>query len=115
MKLWRRLAVLGLPLLLLLGVHQLSQRYSTALPAQVLRLDQAAIEPAESDTPPGPAADQPRQRLPMQIGAEQAAGPLWFSFDFSLDAAAQQPYWLNLQHRPAASAYLDGALLAQSG
>lgn len=112
---WRRLAVLLLPLLLMGAVHLLSQRYSTALPPQVLRLSQAQLLPAETSLPPESRADTPRLQLPQQINESEARGPLWFGLDFKLEEAAREPYWLSLQHRPGASVYLDGLLLAQSG
>lgn len=53
--------------------------------------------------------------LPVQIHDTDAPGPLWFALDFRLDRPAQVPYWLVIQHRPAASIYLDGQLIATSG
>lgn len=52
--------------------------------------------------------------LPVQILDTDAPGPLWFALDFKLDAPAVMPYWLIIQHRPAASVYLDGQLIANS-
>lgn len=53
--------------------------------------------------------------LPVQIHETDAPGPLWFALDFHLPHAAQAPYWLVIQHRPAATVYLDGQLIANSG
>lgn len=112
---WRRLAVLGLPLLLLLAVHLLSQRYGTVLPPQVLRLSEAQLVHAEAELPTEFEPAAARQRLPLQISASEAQSPLWLTLNFQLDEAAREPYWLSLQHRPSASVYLDGQLLARSG
>ena len=111
----RRLALLmGLPLLLVLAIHLFSQQYSTALPPEVRRFDQALIQYGDM---PAPAALEAltQQRLPLQITASDTPGALWFYIDFTLATAADQPYWLSVQHRPAAAIFLDGQLLAQSG
>ncbi len=52
--------------------------------------------------------------LPVQIHDTDAPGPLWFALDFRLEQAAEVPYWLVIQHRPAATVYLDGQLIATS-
>ena len=111
----RRFALLmGLPLLLVLAIHLFSQQYSTALPPEVRRFDQAVIQYGDT---PAPAALEAltQQRLPLQMTASDTPGALWFYIDFTLATAADQPYWLSVQHRPAAAIFLDGQLLAQSG
>ena len=111
----RRLALLvGLPLLAVLAIHLFSQHYRTAVPPEVLRLDQALIQ--YGDTPAPPALEAlTQQHLPLQISASDLPGALWFYLDFTLASAADQPYWLSVQHRPSAAVFLDGQLLAQSG
>jgi hypothetical protein len=52
--------------------------------------------------------------LPVQIHDTDAPGPLWFALDFRLDRPAEAPYWLVIQHRPAATVFLDGQLIANS-
>lgn len=52
--------------------------------------------------------------LPVQIHDTDAPGPLWFALDFRLEQSAQAPYWLVIQHRPSATVYLDGQLIATS-
>jgi len=101
-------------LLLVLAIHLFSQHYLTALPSEVMRFDQALIQYGEA---PAPAALDAvtLQQLPLQITAADTPDLLWFYIDFKLAAAADQPYWLSLQHRPAAAVFLDGKLLAQSG
>ncbi|WP_143742233.1 sensor histidine kinase [Roseateles chitinivorans] len=66
-------------------------------------------------TPVVPLAPGHVVALPVQIHETDAPGPLWFALDFRLPEAAQAPYWLVIQHRPAASVYLDGQLIAHSG
>ncbi len=119
----RRLALLlVLPVALLWGVHRLSQQYGTALPPQVLRLAEArllsgsAVDPrAVPGAVSGPMeAEASSHHLPVQIRESEAPGPLWFAIDFQMPRAAEQPHWLVIQHRPAASIYLDGQLLAHS-
>ncbi|OWQ88437.1 hypothetical protein CDN99_16390 [Roseateles aquatilis] len=139
----QRLALLVvLPLLMLGIVHLLSQQYGTAMPPQVLRLSEARLldspqaEPVKMPVAPSdavassgsPAAvDDLRpsalpalsalghpQSLPIQIHETETSGPLWFSMDFRLRESAAQPYWLVIQHRPAATVYLDGQLIASS-
>ncbi|CAN5148433.1 hypothetical protein BH11PSE10_BH11PSE10_07640 [soil metagenome] len=105
---------MGLPLLLVLAIHLFSQQYRTALPPQVVRFDQAKIQYGDTAAPPALEA-LTQQRLPLQTTAADTPGPLWFHIDFTLAAAADQPFWLSLQHRPAAAVFLDGQLLAQSG
>lgn len=112
---WRRLAVLGLPLLLMAGLHLLSQRYSTALPPQVQRLAQAELLRSDAAQPPKPVPGAERLRLPLQITEAESQTALWFTLDLGMAEDASQPYWLSLQHRPGASVYLDGQLLAHSG
>lgn len=120
----RRLAlIVALPLLLLIAVHLLSQRYGTAMPSQVLRMTEARLLQGDAHDPAqvlgalptaGPPVGQPVE-LPVQIHETDAPGALWFALDFRLAQHAESPYWLVIQHRPAASVYLDGQLIANSG
>ncbi|WP_343629067.1 ATP-binding protein [Roseateles sp.] len=120
----RRLVLLvALPLLLLGAVHLLSQQYGTVLPPQVLRLSEArllkgdALEPAAMPgaMPTDAASVGTRRSLPLQINETEAPGALWLVMDFELRAGAATPFWLVIQHRPAAALYLDGQLIANSG
>ncbi|WP_416760039.1 sensor histidine kinase [Roseateles sp. So40a] len=120
----RRLAlIVALPLLLLIAVHLLSQQYGTAMPSQVLRMTEARLLQGDAHDPAqvlgalptaGPPVGQPVE-LPVQIHETDAPGALWFALDFRLAQHAESPYWLVIQHRPAASVYLDGQLIANSG
>lgn len=120
----RRLVLLvALPLLLLGAVHLLSQQYGTVLPPQVLRLSEARLLAGDAHDPaampgalPADAASAgTRQSLPLQINETEAPGALWLVMDFELREGAATPYWLVMQHRPAAALYLDGQLIANSG
>lgn len=120
----RRLVLLvALPLLLLGAVHLLSQHYGTVLPPQVLRLSEARLLAGDVHDPaampgalPADAASAgTRQSLPLQINETEAPGALWLAMDFELREGAATPYWLVMQHRPAAALYLDGQLIANSG
>ncbi len=82
------------------------------------------LEPTTTPTPmPATAPTTPSVSLapghvvalPVQIHDTDAPGPLWFALDFRLEAPARVPYWLVIQHRPAATVYLDGQLIATSG
>lgn len=112
---WRRLTVLVLPLLLLGATHLLSQRYGTELPPEVIRLARAQLFYSNASLPPVADATGPQLQLPQQIGGHEAPAAPWFLFDFNLAQSARQPFWLSLQHRPEASVFLDGQLIAQSG
>lgn len=120
----RRLALLVLlPLLLLGAVHLLSRQYGTVLPPQVQRIAEArllagdALEPAAipGAMPADAATLGTTQTLPLQINETEAPGALWLVMDFQLHEGATSPYWLVMQHRPAAALYLDGQLIANSG
>ncbi len=120
----RRIAlIVALPLALLGAVHLLSQQYGTAMPSQVLRMTEARQLQGDAHDPaqvPGalPTAGPPVGRsveLPVQIHETDAPGAIWFALDFRLAQHAESPYWLVIQHRPAASVYLDGQLIANSG
>ncbi|WP_377159209.1 sensor histidine kinase [Roseateles sp. UC29_93] len=65
-------------------------------------------------TPAVPLAPGHVVALPVQIHDTDAPGPLWLALDFHLDRSAEAPYWLVIQHRPAATVYLDGQLIATS-
>lgn len=113
---WMALLI-ALPLLLLGAVHLFSLQYGTSLPPRVQRLAQANLLPG-AVAPPATAASTPAGVpvvLPVQIRDTDMPGPLWFTVDFRLEAAADVPYWLIVQHRPAAAIYLDGQLIANSG
>lgn len=118
----RLVLLLVLPLALLWAVHLLSQQFGTALPPQVVRLTDARLLPGSAVDPrqvPGAVsgpidAEAGTHHLPVQIHESEAPGPLWFALDFQMPKAADQPHWLVIQHRPAASIYLDGQLLAHS-
>jgi signal transduction histidine kinase len=127
----RLLLLVVVPVALLWLVHVLSQQFGTALPSQVVRLTdaqllpgsavdptqvQGAVAPITGDhsTDPLDPPDHHHYRLPLQIHESAAPGPLWFAMDFQMPQAADQPYWLVIQHRPTASIYLDGQLLAHS-
>jgi len=131
----RLVLLLLLPVALLWVVHLLSRQWGTALPPQVVRLTQAlllqgsALDPAQvpgaikasegaqgelTSSTGAVSPDSPLQALPLQIHASEAPGPKWLAMDFTLARQAEQPYWLVIQHRPAASIYLDGQLLAHS-
>jgi signal transduction histidine kinase len=124
----RRLVLLVvLPLSTLWAVHLFSQQYGTAMPAQVMRLAEARLLSGDAHDPaqvPGalpakaPAVDAaPMARpvtLPVQLHETDVPGGLWFALDFQLKESATAPYWLVIQHRPAATVYLDGQLIANS-
>lgn len=111
----RQLALaLLLPFVLLGLIHTLSQVFSTATPAQVLRLDQARHVLDEGVMPPQGEAAQAVE-LPMSADADELAQASWFLLDFSLAQPAGEPYLLRLQHRPGLSVFLNGQLLAHSG
>jgi len=102
-----------LPLILLLGLHVLTQRYDTVLPPDVLQLTEA--QQFESDF------WQPQ--LPLMSEAQAVQMPLvrpswqpesWLVFDFQLNKPASEPWMLALQHRPGLNVYLDGELLVRS-
>lgn len=110
------LAIL-LPALLMLGLHALSQRYNTALPPEVLRLNEAWQFPDNSELLPARQPEHARQ-VPLPFAQSQvggaALGANWLWLDFELAKPAQTPFLLSLQHRPSVTVYLDGELLAFS-
>lgn len=119
----RAALLLLLPLLLMWGVHRVSQHYNNTAPPEVLRLEQgerlfdAALQPPFGAVRP-PAQTPEPVRLPDIVPELQADGrphgPSWYRLPFELSAAVREPYLLSLQHRPEAMVFLDQYLVAQS-
>jgi len=104
-----------LPLLLLLGLHQFSQRSIPVDAPQVLRLDTGHLVALGGLVPPSP----PEQALaslqvPLLMGRENLRQPRWLLLPFELSSQPDSAWTLRIVHRRNLLVYLDGQLLAHS-